>query len=75
MGRSTGVLRIVKVVGGFGLVLAGAGMLLLPGPGWLTIAAGLALLADEFEWARRALDAIKDLVRKGRDAATRRGPR
>ena len=34
-------------------------MLAVPVPGWLTIAAGLAILADEFSWARRALDGIK----------------
>jgi uncharacterized protein (TIGR02611 family) len=51
--------RPVKVVIGFGLLSAGIVMLAVPGPGWLTIAAGLAILADEFPWARRALDAIK----------------
>lgn len=34
-------------------------MLAVPGPGWLTIAAGLAILADECPWAHRALDAMK----------------
>jgi uncharacterized protein (TIGR02611 family) len=52
-------MRVLKVFGGFGLLLAGIVMLLIPGPGWLTIAAGLAILATEFPWARRALDAIK----------------
>ena len=66
-------MRIVKLVGGFGLLLAGAVMLVLPGPGWLTIAAGLALLANEFHWARRALDAIKRVVQKGRDTLKRNG--
>lgn len=36
-------------------------MVVLPGPGWLTIAAGLALLADEFPWARRELDRLKGI--------------
>ena len=40
--------------------MAGIAMLALPGPGWLTIAAGLAILATEFVWARRALDQLKD---------------
>ena len=34
-------------------------MLIVPGPGWLTIAAGLTILAADFPWARRAVDAIK----------------
>jgi hypothetical protein len=34
-------------------------MLALPGPGWLTIAAGLALLSRDMPWARRLLDRLK----------------
>jgi uncharacterized protein (TIGR02611 family) len=59
------VKRIVRVVAGFALLLAGAAMLVLPGPGWVTIALGLALLAQDFQWARRALDRIKDTGTKG----------
>jgi uncharacterized protein (TIGR02611 family) len=64
--------RIIGIVAGFGLLAAGIAMLLLPGPGWLTIAAGLALLAAEFVWARRALDALKRAGRAGLDRVTRR---
>jgi hypothetical protein len=56
--------RVIKVVAGFGLLLAGTAMLVLPGPGLLTIAAGLAVLAAEFTWARRALDAMKNAAAK-----------
>jgi hypothetical protein len=55
----TGKVRIFKVIAGFGLLLAGIVMLVVPGPGWLTIAGGLTILATEFAWARRARDAIK----------------
>ena len=51
--------RAAKVVGGFGLLVAGIAMLALPGPGWLTIFAGLTLLATEFDWARQLLDRLK----------------
>ena len=54
------VVRIAKIVGGFLLLAAGIAMIALPGPGWLTIAAGLAILAGEFIWARRLLDRLKD---------------
>lgn len=37
------------------VVLAGIAMLVLPGPGLVVIALGLALLALEHEWARRVL--------------------
>ena len=37
------------------VVLAGLAMLVLPGPGLVVIALGLALLALEHDWARRLL--------------------
>jgi uncharacterized protein (TIGR02611 family) len=48
------------MVTGFALLGAGIVMLALPGPGWLTIIAGLAMLAGEFQWARRLLDHVKN---------------
>ena len=54
------VMRIARTAAGGLLLIAGIAMLALPGPGWLTIAAGLALLATEFAWARRLLDHLKD---------------
>jgi uncharacterized protein (TIGR02611 family) len=59
--------RIIKIVVGFTLLIVGVLLLVLPGPGWLTIFFGLALLAAEFAWARRLLDRLKntaDHVRK-----------
>ena len=56
----------VAVVGGT-VVLAGIAMLVLPGPGIVTILAGLALLATEFVWARRWLDRAKAAGRTGVD--------
>jgi uncharacterized protein (TIGR02611 family) len=50
---------LVRNIAGFTLLVAGAAMLLLPGPGWVTIALGLALLAPDFAWARRALERVK----------------
>jgi uncharacterized protein (TIGR02611 family) len=54
------VVRIARTAAGGVLLIAGVAMLVLPGPGWLTIAAGLAILATEFAWARRLLDQLKD---------------
>ena len=51
-------MRIARIAGGFTLVAGGLVMLVTPGPGWLTIAAGLALLASEFAWAHRLLDSL-----------------
>lgn len=47
--------RIVLSVIAAVVILAGIAMLVLPGPGWLTIFLGLAILGSEFSWARRLL--------------------
>jgi hypothetical protein len=41
-------------------------MLVLPGPGMLVIAGGLAILATEFFWVRRALRNAKGTVARVR---------
>ena len=51
--------RFAKIVTGFALIIAGLFMLVLPGPGILTILAGLALVAQEYVWARRLSDWVK----------------
>lgn len=43
--------RVAVFVVGGALVLAGMVMLVTPGPGWLGIIVGLAVLATEFDWA------------------------
>jgi hypothetical protein len=53
------VKRIARIVAGFLLLLAGTAMLVLPGPGWVTIGLGLALLARDFPWAHNALERLK----------------
>lgn len=58
-----GVRRATRVVGTtvVGGVLVGLGLVMLvtPGPGLVAIAAGLAVLAREFAWARRLLERIR----------------
>ena len=51
--------RPLAAVVGAALLLAGAAMLVLPGPGLVTLAAGLGILALEFAWARRLLAALR----------------
>jgi uncharacterized protein (TIGR02611 family) len=55
----------VALIGGT-VVLIGVAMLVLPGPGLLVIAGGLAILATEFFWARRALRNAKGAAAKVR---------
>lgn len=50
------VYRIAVGVLGVAIVLGGLVLVPLPGPGWLIVFAGLALLATEFAWAGRLLD-------------------
>ena len=49
-------IRWLVAVAGFTLVLAGIVMLVLPGPAFLVIPVGLALLSVQFCWAGRLLD-------------------
>jgi uncharacterized protein (TIGR02611 family) len=51
--------RLARAIIGVILVLLGTLLLVLPGPGIVTIAAGLAVLATEFAWARRLLEWFK----------------
>jgi hypothetical protein len=46
---------VVAVLGGL-LTLAGIALLVLPGPGFVLVAAGLAVLATRFSWAKKPLD-------------------
>ena len=55
----------IALIGGT-VVFIGVALLVLPGPGLLVIAGGLAILATEFFWARRALRNAKGAVAKVR---------
>lgn len=48
--------RMVYILVGFTLLGAGVAMLVLPGPAFVVIPIGLALLSLEFAWAERLLD-------------------
>lgn len=54
--------RVVVALAGTAVVVLGVVLLPLPGPGWLIIFAGLALLASEFVWAQRLLHFARDRV-------------
>jgi len=47
--------RIVVAVVGFAIIGTGFLLIPLPGPGWLIVFAGLAVLSTEFVWAERLL--------------------
>jgi uncharacterized protein (TIGR02611 family) len=65
--RRPGAYRIYRILIGIiggAIVVGGLVLVPLPGPGWLIVFVGLALLATEFEWAARlerfARDRVKD---------------
>lgn len=55
----------VALIGGT-LVLVGIALLVLPGPGIVIMFGGLALLASEFLWARRAMQHCKSAFTEAR---------
>ena len=64
--------RIAFAVAGVAVLLAGIAMLVLPGPGMLVTAAGLAILALEFAWAERLLSRAVERLQAARRRTTRR---
>jgi uncharacterized protein (TIGR02611 family) len=63
--------RLIVLVVGSTVVLAGVAMLVLPGPAIIVIPAGLAILATEFAWAARLLHHAKEKFRSAAEAAGR----
>jgi uncharacterized protein (TIGR02611 family) len=59
---------LVLLVGG-SVLLAGLVMFVTPGPGWLALIAGLAILATEFTWAERLLQGAKRRAKAAKDKA------
>jgi len=55
----------IALIGGT-VLLIGLAMLVLPEPGVLVMAAGVAILATEFIWARRAWRRAKGTVARAR---------
>jgi uncharacterized protein (TIGR02611 family) len=50
------IVRVLYILVGFTLLLGGVGMLVLPGPAFIVIPIGLAILSLEFVWAEGLLD-------------------
>lgn len=66
--------RIARIVGGFGLIAVGVALLVLPGPGLLTMLAGLILVGNEFKWAANLVTWAKEKAAKLRGIETSRPP-
>ena len=68
--RRHGVRRPAVFLGGWTRVLFGIALVASPCPGVLVILPGLALLATEFEWARKPLHALRARVARFRGGRT-----
>jgi uncharacterized protein (TIGR02611 family) len=67
------VRRVIVSVIGVTVLLIGVALLVLPGPAFIVIPVGLAILATEYAWARRWLKKVRGLasnVVSGRERAT-----
>ena len=56
----------VTLVGGT-VLLVGIALIVLPGPAFLVIPAGLSILALEFAWAKHWLEKVKEMALKAKN--------
>jgi tellurite resistance protein TerC len=56
---------IVGLIGGT-ILLAGVALIVLPGPAFIVIPIGLAILATEFAWARALGRRTREMIAKAR---------
>ena len=61
--------RLAVLLIGGSVLVAGLVMFATPGPGWLAVIAGLAILATEFTWAERLLNWAKSQAKKAAERA------
>lgn len=54
--------RVFVAVIGFTILLIGLAMTVLPGPAFIVIPVGLAILATEFFWAKKLLEKAKNMI-------------
>lgn len=52
--------RIAMIVLGWIVLVVGIVLIPYPGPGWLTVFAGLAILAAEYTWAAKLMEYARD---------------
>jgi len=61
------VLRVLRVTLGIVVVGVGISLLVLPGPGLIVIAGGLALMAQDVPFARRWLEKVRERIPEDED--------
>ena len=58
--------KLIVGVIGMTILLLGVAMIVLPGPAFIVIPAGLGILATEFAWARHAVRRARMMIAKAR---------
>ena len=61
-----GFRKLIVGVIGITILLLGVAMIVLPGPAFIVIPAGLGILATEFAWARRLVRHARVMIAKAR---------
>jgi hypothetical protein len=61
-----GFRKLIVGVIGTTILLLGAAMIVLPGPAFIVIPAGLGILATEFAWARHLVRRARIMIAKAR---------
>jgi uncharacterized protein (TIGR02611 family) len=64
---------VIAILGG-SVLLVGVAMILLPGPAVIVVPLGLAILATEFAWARRAFRKARNLFKRNGGHARSKQP-
>jgi len=64
------VRRVIVSVVGATILLIGIALLVLPGPAFVVIPVGLAILATEYAWARRWLKKARQIAIDARQVAS-----
>lgn len=67
--------RMLLIALGWLLVIGGIAALVLPGPGLLALFAGLALLSQEYDWARRRVEPVKQAAFRAAEEGVSSWPR
>ena len=60
---------------GWALVLLGIAALVLPGPGLILLFSGLAVLSQQYEWAERRVEPVKEKAFAGAEQSVATWPR
>jgi uncharacterized protein (TIGR02611 family) len=59
--------RIFVAIAGFTVLLIGLALIVLPGPAFIVIPLGLAILATEFVWAQALLKKARGMISKSEE--------